>query len=138
MADLAITATSVVPGANASIDRTRFAGAAITAGQPVYLDAATNTYKLSDADSGTAALRVVNGIAISGAAAGQPIAVQTGGPLTLGATLAVGVMYYLSKTAGAICPVADLTTGAYPTALGFAISASVLQVNINGSGVALP
>lgn len=137
MANLTITAASVVPGTGASIDRTKNAGAAITAGQTVYLDATTSTYKLTDAD-GAAALRPCNGVAVSNAAAGQPVAVQTGGPITIGATVAVGTMYAASATAGGVCPIADLTTGAYPTALGFAISATQIQLNLNYSGVAIP
>lgn len=136
MANLTITAASVVPGTGASIDRTKNAGAAITAGQSVYL-ASDNTYKLTDAD-GAAALRPCNGIAVSNAAVGQPVAVQTGGPITIGATVAVGTMYAASATAGGVCPIADLTTGAYPTALGFATSTTVIQLNLNYSGVAIP
>lgn len=137
MADISITATSVVKGASASVINGT-AGASVTAGQAVYLDTSTSTYKLADADSGTAAARTCDGIALNGAASGQPLQVLSGGPVTIGATLSVGVGYYLSKTAGGICPVADLTTGAYPTFLGFATSASVLNVSRVAAGVALP
>lgn len=136
MADLVITATSVVAGGNAR-KVTHPAGATITAGQTVYLDSAAGTVKLADCDSGTAALRSPLGIALNGGATGQPIEVLKSGNITIGATVTAGVAYYLSGTAGGICPVADLGSGDYPTFLGFATSASVIDVRIVESGVAL-
>lgn len=136
MADLTITATSVLAGGNAqTLDGT--AGATITAGQVVYLDSTTGTYKLADNDSATAAVRSPAGIALNGAATGQPVEVLTSGNITIGATVTAGVAYYLSSTAGGICPVADLGTGDYPTFLGFATTAAIINVRIVESGVAL-
>lgn len=136
MADLTITATSVVAGGNArTVDGT--AGATITAGQAVYLDSTTGTYKLADCDSATAAVRSPAGIALNGAATGQPVEIATSGNITIGATVTAGVAYYLSATAGGICPVADLGSGDYPVFLGFATSSSVLALRIVESGVAL-
>lgn len=135
MADLSITAANVVSGAAPRIDRKRTAGAAITAGQWVYRDG--EQYKLADDNSATAAARVPDGVALNGAAAGQPLAVQTGGEITMGAVLAPGVAYYLSDTPGGMCPVADLATGEYPCVVGIAKSASVLRIGINPAGVAL-
>lgn len=136
MADLTITAASVLAASGAR-KALEVAGAAITAGQAVYLDSTDNTVKLADSNSATAAARVPFGIALNGAAAGQPVEVQTSGPVTLGATLTPGSTYYLSATPGGICPAADLVTGMYPTILGIATSASVLDVAIEQSGVAL-
>lgn len=136
MADLSITATSVLAGGGAKTVE-GVAGAALTAGQVVYLDSATNSYKLADNNSATAAARSPDGIALNGAASGQPVEVLTRGPVTIGATMTAGVVYYLSATAGGICPVADLTTGHYPTILGIATSTTVLSVQIHESGVAL-
>lgn len=136
MADLTLTASSVAPGANAVIDRRYNAGATITAGQVVYLDA-SNTWQLADANLSQAAA-AASGIALHGASAGQPLAVQTGGSITLGSVLTVGVVYTLSATAGAIAPVSDGTTGWYVTVLGIAISASVLAMQVQVSGVAKP
>lgn len=136
MADLSITAASVVAGAGART-RAGTAGATITAGQAVYLDNADQKWKLADADSATAAVRTPGGIALNGASNGQPITVLTSGPVTIGATLTAGVAYYLSDTPGGIAPVGDLTTGDYPCILGMATSASVLEVKIQPSGVAL-
>lgn len=136
MADLSITAANVLAGAGAAVSR-GVAGATVTAGQSVYLDTADGKWKLADNNSATAAARAPGGIALNGASNGQPLAVLTSGPITIGATLTAGVAYYLSDTPGGICPVADLATGEYPSVIGIATSTTVLKVEINSSGVAL-
>lgn len=136
MADLTITATSVVAGVGAS-KKSGVAGVAITAGQTVYLDTTTNSYKLADNDNATVAARSPAGIALHGAAAGQPLAVHEGGDITIGATLTPGTVYFLSANGGGICPVADLGTGKTVTIVGVAKSASVLSVKFHESGVTL-
>ena len=136
MADITITAASVVPGGSATtIDG--HAGATITAGQAVYRDPTTGRFLLADCDSATAAARSPIGIALNGAASGQPLEVLTRGAVTIGASITAGVAYYLSPTAGGICPVADLSSGDYPTIIGIAKSTTVLDVLIHESGVAL-
>lgn len=136
MADLSITAANVQRAAGARTANGT-AGATIAAGQVVYLDTAAGTYKLADCDSATAAVRSPAGIALNSASSGQPVEVLTSGGITIGATVTAGVAYYLSPTAGGICPVADLLTGDYPTIIGIATSASVIDVRIHQSGVAL-
>lgn len=137
MADLVITAANVIAAAGADVDRSGKSGGTITAGQVVYKDAASGQWLLADNNSATVAARTPGGIALNGASAGQPLAVHRSGPLTIGATLASGVAYYLSGNPGGICPVADLVTGMFPTVLGIAQSTTVLEVAINPSGVAL-
>lgn len=138
MADITVTAASVVPGSDAVIDRGGTAGATITAGQVVYKEAASGTYKLADANSATAEVRQPDGIALNGASANQPIAVQTGGSITIGATVVAGTTYVLSSaTAGGIAPQADLTTGDDVVILGVATSTSAIKVSIVVSGVTL-
>ncbi len=136
MADLTITAANVVAGSGAKIVNGK-AGATITAGQVVYLDAADGKYKLADADSATAAIRSPVGVALNGAANNQPLAICTSGPVTIGATMTAGVTYYLSPNPGGIAPVADILTGDYPVIMGLATSATVLTVKIQEAGVAL-
>ena len=137
MADLTITATSVLKGTGATTE-TLIAGAAITAGQTVYKDASdSNKAKLFDADSATAAARVLHGIALNGAASGQPVVVLTQGPITIGATVAVGVAYYASDTPGGICPFADLESGDYPTIIGIGISTTQIKVQPIAAGVVI-
>lgn len=134
MADLTITAASVLKGTGASVVQGT-AGASITAGQCLYLDTTTSTYKLTDNNSATVAARACDGISLHAAASGQPIQVLTGGPVTIGATLTQGVGYYSSPNAGGIAPVADIVSGCYPTFLGFATSTTVLTVSRVSAGV---
>ncbi len=137
MADLTLTAANVIKGANADIE-TGIAGEVITAGQPVYLDPATRKLLKADNDSGTAATRHARGIALNGAAANQPLAIQKGGDVTLGAVLTPGLAYYVSSTPGGICPADDLGSGDYVCQLGIAKSASVLALDIQFPNVAVP
>jgi hypothetical protein len=136
MADLSITAANVLPGSAAQVSHD-VAGAAVTAGQTVYLDPADSRMKLADSNAAAAVARSPKGIALHAAAAGQPLAVLRGGPITIGATLTPGVAYYLSDTPGGICPVADVGAGEYATIIGMAVSATVLNVEFQESGVAL-
>lgn len=133
MADLTITAASVVAGAGAVIEH-GFAGATVTAGQVVYLDSVTNTYRLADCDNASSAVRTVRGIALHAAASGQPLAVQTSGAITIGATVAAGVVYCVSDVAGAIRPVADQGSGDYTSLVGVGLTTSIIGVNIYNSG----
>lgn len=133
MADLSITATAVVPGADAVIEHGT-AGATITAGQTVYLDeVTTGRYKLADAD-GTGMTRT-RGLALHGASDGQPLAIIKEGLLTVNAVLTAGVSYFQSPSPGGIAPRADVLTGDYVTELGIAVSTTSLRVKIDYSGV---
>jgi hypothetical protein len=135
LADLTVTAANVLAGSGAKkVSGT--AGASLTAGQVVYLDSATDTYKLADNDSATADVRVPVGITLHAAGANQPITVLTKGPITIGATTAVGVVYCLSSTAGGICPSADIGTGDYNTIVGIGTSTSVIDVQFHSAGAA--
>lgn len=136
MADITVTAASVVAGAD-STTTSGTAGVTITAGQAVYLDTTTGKWALADADSATVAQRRAAGIALNGAALNQPIKVLTSGDVTIGATVTAGVAYYLSGTAGGICPVADIGTGEYVNLIGIATSATVIRVGIQFPNVAL-
>jgi hypothetical protein len=137
MAALTITAASVVAGSNAIVENGT-AGDTITAGQVVYLDTATGRYELADCNSATLAVRQARGIALNGAADGQPLRILKSGDITIGATMTVGAAYYLSGTAGAIIPVADLATSDYVVFLGIAKTAAILGVDIQYSGAQVP
>ena len=136
MADLSITAASCVPASGAPVEW-GVSGATITAGKAIYLDTATNTWKLADNNDATAAVRQATAIALTGSSSSQPLAYMRSGSLTLGATMTAGTAYYLSATAGGICPVADLASGQYPQVVGIATSTTVLQLGFLASGVAL-
>ena len=137
MTALAITAANVVAGSDAVVEY-GIAGVAVTAGQAVYLDeASTGKYLLADTNSATAAARKARGVALNNAAANQPLVIQKGGQITIGATLTAGIVYYLGGTPGAIVPVADLTTGDYPCVIGQASSTTVLVIGIQATGAVL-
>lgn len=135
MADLSITAANVKQGANASRG-TGTAGATITAGQAVRRNAA-GLVVLAQADE--AATADADGIALNGAANGQPVAYHTGGGINMGATLVVGMVYAVSAAAaGGIAPITDLTAGDFVTVLGVATAADNLQCSIINSGAEKP
>lgn len=134
MADLTITAANVAVGGSATKE-TGVAGEAITAGE-VLLKNSSNEMVLADADD--VSLDEVYGIALNDAASGQPIVyAKPGSDITIGATLTAGTAYFLSATAGAICPHADLVTDDRVIFLGIAISTSVLRFRPIDSGVIL-
>jgi len=133
MAVLTITAASVAPGTGAKT-KSGTAGAAITQGQPVYLD--STTIKLMPADADVLASAAVVGIALNAASTGQPVTYQTSGPITIGATVATGTAYYASTTTGGVCLESDLASGDFATFLGFATSTTVISVDIKAAGVA--
>lgn len=136
MADLTVTAASVLPGANAIV-RQGTAGETIAAGKVVTYSETTGKFVLTDTNHATAALRKATGIALNGASLNQPIDVQTGGDITVGATLTAGLAYYGSDTPGGICPVADIGSGEYVCLLGIAKSTTVLAIDVQFPNVAL-
>lgn len=113
------------------------AGATIAQGKTLYLDSADGKYKLADCDSATIAARSTVAIALNAASDGQPITVLEEGPITIGATLTAGTAYYQSPNAGGICPLADVLTGDTVTLIGIASSTTVIEVDIQESGVTL-
>lgn len=135
MADVVLVPAEILPGAGAAFTYGS-AGVAVTAGQVCSLDAAAKQFKLADAN-GTAATATVKGIAMHAADVGQPLTVQTGGQITLGASaaLVVGGLYVLSANPGMFAPAADLAAGHYTVLLGVALSATVLKLQILNSGV---
>lgn len=136
MADLTITPTSVVRGANARTE-TGTAGETIGAGKAVYKSSTTGLYMLADSNSATAEARQATGIALNGASVNQPLTVVKGGDVTIGATMTAGTAYYLSDTPGGICPVTDVGAGEYVCLIGLAKSTTVLTVGIQFPNVSL-
>ena len=138
MADLSITAANV-SGADGEWSRVELvAGATITAGQICYMDTAnSNVAKLAQSD-GTALEGTVKGIAMHGAASGQPIILAVSGDIDLGATLTVGETYVLSQTAGGVAPIGDLASGDYVSHIGIGTAADNLKISIVNSAVEVP
>lgn len=133
MADIAVTATGVVKGSDA-VTTTKIALAAVTAGQVVYLSS-TNQVAPHDANSGVAEVRVAYGIALNGAAIGQPVVVQTAGDITMGATLGIGIVYLASPTPGGIMPSADAAIGDMINIIGVGKTAAVMKMTLNATGI---
>lgn len=125
----AVALTAPTPGAGAQT-QWGTAGETITAGQVVYLDTATNTYKLADASA--LATAAAAGFALTASINGGPIKVLTGGNMTTAEELTAGTVYVLSE-AGAIAPLADwLVATDYLTVMGVATSTSNLKVPNSG------
>jgi len=131
MADLSLTAANLVFSAAALSDRKRaIGGAAIAIGDIIYV--ASNVANLADANSGTAAVRVPAGMACSAcAASGQPMEyIDLDTLLGIGTHgIAVNTVFVLSRTAGKMCPVADLTTGDYGIVLAIVKSSTQILFN---------
>jgi hypothetical protein len=134
MADLSQTAASVKLKAQTVTSQMGQAGEAITQGMPVYLKAADSKYYKADAD--TLAESTAVGIALTPAATSGYFYFATSGDIDVGATLTVGLYYYVSTNAGAIAPIGDLSTGDFPTILGGAVDSSTLRLDINSLGIA--
>lgn len=134
MADLSITAANVSAGPKATID-TGTAGATITAGQTLYKDL-TDSSRLKLADQDAAATAVLAGIALHGAASGQPVDYIKRGKLNLNSGVTIGRFYCVSSTAGGIGTSTDVTAGKYATYVGVGTATSSIEVAIQVSGVA--
>jgi hypothetical protein len=134
MADISVTAASVVAGSNA-IKEIGTAGSTVTAGQALYLAAGNSTLNPANGNS-TAATAECVGISLHAALANQPLQYITAGNLTLNAVLTAGKAYIVSGTAaGGICPIADLATSWRTSLLGIAASTTVLTIQRINSGV---
>jgi hypothetical protein len=128
VADLSITAANVIPQSNANIIPGT-AGATITAGNTVYYDSGSGTYKLALC-SAVAASATLIGIAMNGASSGQPVDVMISGDVAIGATVIEGTGYYLSGNAGMISTTAITTSTFYPSFVGMAINTTTIRLAI--------
>lgn len=135
MADLTINTTIVsLTNGVSSVEQVTY-GESVSQGMVLYEDTSdSNKYK--KAVNNTATLAAAKAIALTPGASGEKGYVVKSGEIDLGATLAVGMRYFVSNTAGAICPSADIGTGEYVTLIGIATAAGVLKVNFQASGIA--
>lgn len=128
---LSITAANVVPQTGYTKVQ-GVAGATITAGMPIYKDSADNHWKKTDASAVNTAL--CGGVAVCGAASGQPLTIATHGPVTIGATMVAGEWYFSAATsagdtAGQIVGLTELAGESQVHALvGYAASSTVLYI----------
>jgi hypothetical protein len=134
MADLTVTPASVLFTTGTKVS-SYAAGAAVTAGQAVYLDSATGTLKLAQCDA-TAAEADAVGIALHAAGTGQPLTFAAqGSVINIGATTAKTTAYMVSATAGGVAPQADLDAGKRICYLGYATATDgTFRIAINNAG----
>lgn len=142
MADLTITATSVVAPTSVQLDKNSFAGETITAGQVVYKKSTDSKWWKAQCDGNAeeSGVGVPFGIAVTGGAAGQFIVVCTGGgTVTLG-TGTAGTLYVVAATAGGIAPISDLVSTNKLTILGWGITGGggISLLGPYATGVAIP
>lgn len=136
MADITVTAASVVPGATAQVKH-GIAGETIPAGKAVVVNPDTSKVMLADNDSATAYVKGTAGVSVNSASLNQPISFVTDGPYTAGATVVKGETYCVSGTAGGICPRADVTTGDDLIVIGIADDAAIINVKLRDTGLTL-
>ncbi len=117
MADLTVTATSVVP-ISGSV-QSGIAGETITAGNSLYIKAADGKLWKAQCD-GTAEEATCVGVAMNGAAVNQPVAYVADGSVNIGATTSKATTYVVSATAGGIAPQADLVATNRISYVGYA------------------
>ncbi len=121
-----VTAGSVLHSSSAIVTNVT-AGATLTAGQPVYFDT-DGSAKPADAD-GVSPLYKYRGIAVNSASTGQDVDICQRDPtFTPGFTCAIGEVYIVGATAGAINLASDKTTGWKVSVLGVGISTT--QINL--------
>jgi len=134
MALLTITASQVVSVSGGTfIDA--LAAATLTAGDIVYLNTA-GKFSLARNDLTIIEARAI-GMALHGASVNQPMRVQTGGIISLGAGAAPvsGAVYALASTPGGIWLVSDILAAQQVTLIGLGIGNNQLMLNVVPSGV---
>lgn len=135
MADISQTAANVASGSgNLKTELVQY-GESVTQGMPLYQDSTNSKYYQCDANDGIAKAACKRIALTPGAAdAYGVVAVPSTTPdkslVNLGATLAIGTMYAVSATKGAIAPIADITSTQFVTTIGFAVSASLLDFQV--------
>lgn len=129
MADISVTAGSVVAATSpVPVIFNGVAGGTITAGQAIYIDT-NNLVQLADAVTSLVTATAV-GVSLNGGAAGQPIAYQKSGLITIGATVVKGAIALTSgnNAGGITITAADLTTGWYTQVLGICINTTQIYL----------
>lgn len=141
MADLSQTAANVAIGAATLITQTKQAGEAMTQGMPCYLKTSDNKWYKCDAND-TVAKALCGGIVLTPVAGDGYFMMAIPGTtpgkalVNLGATLAVGTYYGVSASVGLICPISDISTGQYPTGIGFATTTTLLDFMVTAPSTA--
>lgn len=138
MAVLTVTGSQVVIGGTGATYEEMVAHEALAVGDFVYKDSDGEAAK---ADNSSATKAAVYGLVVaSAAAAGQKCVVQKTGEPTLGAGAgpAQGTVYFISATAGKVCPAADVTSGLYVTAVCVGSGTNKVKLWNKAAAVAVP
>jgi predicted transcriptional regulator len=139
LADLIPVAANVIKGTVGVSITGGIAGETVTAGQAAYLKASDGRwYKAQCTTTAEVAGGNGFGVLLNGASAGQPVQVQTGGTVTLGCAILVGVFYYCSKLgAGGIGIVGDLVSTNFVSVIGYGSSVTLLNIQPVVTGLIL-
>lgn len=117
MADVSVTAASVIASSGAIIKRGVGGTAAMTAGMAVYRDAADSNRLKPGVVTALASSQIV-GILLCGGGIGQPLLyAESDDDFTPGFTMTVGITYVLGGASGTIAPSADVGSGEFPVVL---------------------
>lgn len=133
MAEITITAASVRLGADTKTIK-GLAGETVTPMMPLYLHTDGEYHKAANT---SAILADCKGLVIGYGEDGVTIEIATSGLITVGSTLVVNTAYCVGSS-GRIMPISDLASGKFGTFLGWAITATVLDLQMRASGVATP
>jgi len=131
MSDISQTAANVAIGVSTTPTRTVQVGESVTQGMPLYTSTDGKVYQCDAND--TAVKAAVEYIALTPASTDGYCLValpsETPGRslVNLGATLAVGTVYAVSATKGAIAPIADISSTQFVTVLGIATTTALLD-----------
>ena len=140
MANLTQTAANVALGAQTTPTAVVQYGEAVTQGMPLYVSTDGKWYQCDAND--TAAKAVVGAIAISpGSTDGYGLVAKPGtspgkSTVNLGATLAVGTVYAVSATKGAIAPIADIGSAEFISVIGVATTTALIDFQVSVSNTA--
>ncbi len=115
-----------------SVDNTYIAGVALAACEVVYISAADTVLK-GDADASDATAAVI-GFAKAAALITDPVSIVSDGLLGGFSGLTAGARYYLSATAGAITATPPTGSNRHVVQVGYAKSATELQILIQYMG----
>lgn len=140
MADISVTASAVqlkVESVSGSV-RDVVYGESVTPGQLLYQNSSDTLYYKSDADA--SGKKQVEVLALTPGGANDPgVVAGPGAYVKLGSgVMTKGVAYFMSKTAGGICPQADVTSsGTAVSIAGVAYDTDTLYFRPINTGISL-
>lgn len=139
MADLTVTAANVAVGSSTTKVRVVQFGETMTAGMGCYLKTSDSKWWKADADLTTLESTTQFAIVLTGASGDAYGAIVYEGPIIMGATVANGMAYIASETAGGIAPVSDFSamTTVKEFVFGFGISTAQIYVDPSVPGATI-